>query len=291
MSKLEVEKLFDIGKRYSRKEIGIKLNVSTSGGKWVTGYVPFGEEYLFIFANIGVKENEYDNKLLKDGLFEWYGNKSSDINQPLMKKIIENKVKSLLFIRYSKHENFLYLGVGKCVDSFDETPARIHFNYGENSEYEFDREDEKELSSEIDKIYEIPDIEETVKSVIVQQRIGHSNLKIALLKDRGYKCEIDGCGMKKEDLLIASHIKPWKDGTSKERLDLSNVLLLCPQHDALFDKGYISFDKNGNIIISKELDEDDQKKLNIHKDMKINVNDKIREYLKYHREHIFRNKK
>jgi 5-methylcytosine-specific restriction protein A len=51
-------------------------------------------------------------------------------------------------------------------------------------------------------------------------------------------------------LLKASHIKPWRDSDNAERLDIYNGLLLIPNLDSAFDKGYISFDDGGKIIIS-----------------------------------------
>lgn len=51
------------------------------------------------------------------------------------------------------------------------------------------------------------------------------------------------CGVSDEHFLIDSHIKPWSQSNNQEWLDVNNGLLLCPNHDALFDKGiiYISF--------------------------------------------------
>lgn len=49
-------------------------------------------------------------------------------------------------------------------------------------------------------------------------------------------------------LLVASHIKPWKDSTNEERLDGHNGLLLSPHVDRLFDRGHISFADDGSII-------------------------------------------
>ena len=40
-------------------------------------------------------------------------------------------------------------------------------------------------------------------------------------------------------ILIASHIKPWRVSNNNERLDVYNGLLLLPNLDKLFDKGYI----------------------------------------------------
>ncbi|PFH89990.1 type II restriction endonuclease [Bacillus cereus] len=64
-------------------------------------------------------------------------------------------------------------------------------------------------------------------------------------------------------------------------------MLLCPNHDALFDKGYISFDREGAILISDGLDETTKLFLNINKNMKINMSEKQREYMKWHRENIY----
>jgi putative restriction endonuclease len=43
-------------------------------------------------------------------------------------------------------------------------------------------------------------------------------------------------------MLLAGHVKPWKDSTSTERLDLTNGLAACPSHDVAFDTGLITVD-------------------------------------------------
>jgi len=50
--------------------------------------------------------------------------------------------------------------------------------------------------------------------------------------------------------LIASHCKPWRDATDDERLNGENGLLLTPSIDHLFDRGFIGFENNGELIIS-----------------------------------------
>lgn len=55
----------------------------------------------------------------------------------------------------------------------------------------------------------------------------------------------------KTGLLIASHIKLWKESNNIERLDAFNGLLLLPNYNKSFDRGYINFDSNGKIRISK----------------------------------------
>ncbi len=90
-----------------------------------------------------------------------------------------------------------------------------------------------------------------------------------------------------DGLLIASHIKPWVDSTPEERTDVNNGLLLCPNHDKLFDKGYISFDDEGKIIISEALSELNQAYMNVSADMRIQMSKTTKVYMKYHKDHIF----
>jgi hypothetical protein len=50
--------------------------------------------------------------------------------------------------------------------------------------------------------------------------------------------------------LRASHIKPWSVSSNAERLAASNGLMLAPHIDHLFDRGFISFTDNGDLLIS-----------------------------------------
>ena len=127
-------------------------------------------------------------------------------------------------------------------------------------------------------------LEETEKSTCMKARIGHSKLKEILVKKDGC-CKI--CGLSDERFLIASHIKPWSKSNNQQRLDLNNVLLLCPHHDAAFDKGYITFDQEGFIIISSELTLETRALLNLNPNQKIEFTTKQSEYLLWHRENVF----
>ena len=65
-------------------------------------------------------------------------------------------------------------------------------------------------------------------------------------------------------------------------------MLLCPNHDKLFDLGYITFNNDGQIVISNDLNDKDRIFMNVDATMKIQMNSKSREYMVYHREIIFR---
>lgn len=62
---------------------------------------------------------------------------------------------------------------------------------------------------------------------------------------------------------------------------------MCPNHDRLFNQGWISFDDNGKIIIADEMSQEDRIFMNVNKDMKITLSEKNKIYLQYHRSNIF----
>ena len=65
-------------------------------------------------------------------------------------------------------------------------------------------------------------------------------------------------------LLIASHIKPWRScNTADERLDGMNGLLLTPDADLLFDRGFITFEDEGDVIVSPRFASEDLQRLGL----------------------------
>lgn len=124
-----------------------------------------------------------------------------------------------------------------------------------------------------------------VKKQIVKARIGQGKIRNRLFEER-HCCEL--CGIGQKELLVASHIKPWAECAKGEQGDLNNLLLLCAMHDALFDKGFITFDEEGKMLVSETLSEKEHKKYLLDKSMKIKITDGNREFLRYHREHVFK---
>lgn len=108
--------------------------------------------------------------------------------------------------------------------------------------------------------------------------------KERLKREHGCHCWL--CGIENEALLIASHIQDASKSNIHEKADNNNGLLLCAQHDKLFDSGLISFDfQTGKIMISKLLNEEDRRLTNINENMKLNeelMTNGRREYLIWH---------
>lgn len=146
----------------------------------------------------------------------------------------------------------------------------------------------KRLESGIEQEYaniESNKILETEKVSISKLRIGQGIFKNSLLNK--YKgCKI--CGFDCEMLLIASHIKPWKDSNNNERLNDDNGFLLCPHHDAVFDKGLIAFSDDGKIMISSLLNDKNKTLVNINHNIVIKIEEQQRKYIKWHRDNIFK---
>jgi putative restriction endonuclease len=97
----------------------------------------------------------------------------------------------------------------------------------------------------------------------------------------------EGCsvtGFKNIELLVASHIYPWKPSNDEERLNPKNGLLLLPNYDKLFDKGYISFSNDKKIICSKLITDSDYQSLGIKKTDSLRfIDDDIIHFLEKHR--------
>lgn len=149
---------------------------------------------------------------------------------------------------------------------------------------------DKDKKGEVKKITELNNILSlslgaTEKNSMINTRIGQGLFKKQL---ESIECQCKVCGLKNRDLLIASHIKPWKDCDNNERLDNNNGFLLCPIHDSLFDKGYVSFEDDGKIIVSQLLEKNSYKLLNISGSEQIRLTNENKHYLDWHRQNIFR---
>jgi len=139
------------------------------------------------------------------------------------------------------------------------------------------------IKNELNQKYNNKDLTQEEKRVLVKCRLGQSGYRKRLIEHWG-ACSITNSDC--FDMLIASHVKPWSESNEQEKYDIFNGLLLTPNYDKLFDRYYISFDDEGNIMVSDKITDDNLKKLGISKTAKLNE-DKLSiehiKYLKYHR--------
>ena len=127
--------------------------------------------------------------------------------------------------------------------------------------------------------YKRPDT--TSRRGLVTSRVGQGYYRQEVLKRFNHRCAVTGAS--REELLVASHIVPWRHASEDERLDVDNGVLLSPTYDALFDRHLISFDANGNILLSPKLSEELLTQLGVTGKEKIELFEGMRPYLERHR--------
>ena len=89
--------------------------------------------------------------------------------------------------------------------------------------------------------------------------------------------------------LRASHCKPWRDSSNEERINGENGLLLTPTIDHLFDRGFISFEDSGLLIVSPLAHPPSLNLMGVAPDHTINVGAFThgqKPFLDYHRESV-----
>ena len=152
-----------------------------------------------------------------------------------------------------------------------------------NSDYHKRMEDS--ILTEIKAVENDNNIKATEKDSIVKSRIGQGIFRNNLI-EYWHGCAISQCPL--TWMLIASHIKPWRDADNQERLDTYNGLLLLPNYDKLFDLGYISFNPKGKIMCSRLLDKFDREAIGLTSDLHlVKLENQHLKYLKYHNENCF----
>jgi putative restriction endonuclease len=85
----------------------------------------------------------------------------------------------------------------------------------------------------------------------VKVRRGQHFFRQSILSAYGVRCCISGINI--PHLLIASHIKPWRDCSDHDRLSPRNGLCLSKLHDAAFDAGLITLDDKLTVVLGQRL--------------------------------------
>jgi hypothetical protein len=142
-------------------------------------------------------------------------------------------------------------------------------------------------------------LDSTVRKSVIDARRGQGQFRSNVLKVCP-ACPLTG--VTNPALLIASHIKPWRVCTTpQERLDGLNGLMLTPDADLLFDRGFIGFGEAGEVMVSGRFDREDLNRLGLgHVSLSPsglqdasaawqaqNLNAAREAYLAYHRENVF----
>lgn len=259
---------------------------------WGTNHHIFAGDIVYIYMGRPTQKILYKTECVKDDLTE---KELTDYSQfyrvPLSSSAVSNRV-SKKYIRLQPIIN-LEKSLGDELSLKELVANGMAKSYVRDTRKLENKPDLLKYIYEVEEKLEMDTIDSlvpkgtpnTVAERIVKTRVGQGLFKQKLLLE-SQECCI--CGLTEKSLLIASHIKPWKDCTSNERLDKHNGLLLCPAHDALFDKGYITFNNNGKVVISSRLDETAKRLMNMDSSSKIKLSNNNKKYMAFHRSKIFK---
>jgi hypothetical protein len=130
------------------------------------------------------------------------------------------------------------------------------------------------------------DISETQKLQLINARRGQGLFK-ANVRMVETSCRVTG--VNQISMLRASHIKAWTKSDDNEKLSGFNGLLLSPHVDHLFDKGFITFESNGDMEISPMLELEVLERWKIPQIVNVGkFHDEQKPFLDFHREHHFK---
>jgi putative restriction endonuclease len=96
--------------------------------------------------------------------------------------------------------------------------------------------------------------QDTERIILAAARVGQHVFALNVLNNCGRRCVF--CGLNPSAfgarrMLLAGHIKPWKDSPATERLDPRNGLAAC--HDVAFDTGMLTVSADLKIHIARPL--------------------------------------
>ncbi|MBI5352083.1 MAG: HNH endonuclease [Chloroflexi bacterium] len=242
---------------------------------------PANTKYIILFVTKDKQQalTQYNDYIDGNMLF-WEGEEkhSSD------KRVVgadKNQDEIHLFYRETHHSPFVYFARILLTD--------FQLRGDAPSEFVFRIE---MLSSEIDAFKEVREhaaeyktLDKTEQEQIVVSRLGQGDFRRNVIKLWG-SCSVTG--LQSVTLLRASHIKPWKNSDNQERLNPFNGLLLIPDYDFLFDRGYIAFKNNGSVIVSQRLSPFARNVFGVDDNLQLrHVFPDNKSYLDFHRTNVF----
>lgn len=243
---------------------------------------PADTNYIILFVTkIKQKSStQYKDFIDEDRLF-WEGETKHGADQRIV-AAKSNYDEIHLFYREIHHTPFVYFGRIRLIgyELRSDLPSKFEFKI---DAFETEPDASKEINEHAG---EFKTLSETEQQSIRKSRLGQGVFRTNLIKLWG-SCSITS--LPDMALLKASHLKPWKDSSNSERLNPYNGLLVIPTYDLLLDKGLISFNTNGRVIISKRLGIFGQKIFHVDKALKLRkFFPENKEFLEYHRDEVFK---
>jgi len=280
----------ELGQEYKRTELHKFYGGQTQGGI----STPSNSKYVFIIAyKKSGKDFGYEDGWDVERNFYFYtgegqvkdmqmirGNKAIKEHKENDKKILLFQETKETYIKLEAELIFIDFEYIQTIDREGTNRRAIQFR--------LQSIDSKLTPKSTNKTKDSPEIyippNETERKGLVTTRVGQGKYRRDLIQKFEGKCAVTKTNI--IEILIASHIVPWRESNDKERTDKDNGILLSPLYDALFDKHLISFQEDGKILISKSIT--DKRLLSlIDKNASIDISEGMKKYLQRHRE-LFR---
>lgn len=298
-----------LGNKYSKKDLSeIFKNSNISIVREGIYNVSSSESFFFVdLEKKGKEERFHFDDFFEGDYFHWDSQTTQHINSPKIQEIVNGDRTPHLMIRVvPKIKNitqpFVYCGRLKYIEYEKGTSKPVHILF-QNIDYKDDTDNEdlieiyswkpgkigktskskisKQGSVSKERISNYKRPSKTERTGLVTSRVGQGYYRQMIREKWDNRCPVTGCEVL--SILISSHILPWSECNEDERLDVENGILLSPDVDALFDKHLISFKDNGELIISDIVNHQDILQLGIAIDVKINITEGMKKYLKIHR--------
>lgn len=141
-------------------------------------------------------------------------------------------------------------------------------------------EEPDQILNDVRDILEDTSKPETERLAEVAIRLGQGKFRADLQQEFGNACAATRLAVL--PALRASHIVPWKESDSAQKLDPKNGLLLSANLDALFDRYMITFRPNGKLEVSKSVMQRDLERLGPIQDLQSKPCDRRAAYLRQH---------
>ncbi|HEP6274450.1 TPA: HNH endonuclease [Burkholderia vietnamiensis] len=139
--------------------------------------------------------------------------------------------------------------------------------------------------TDIERIEADASLSRTEKTALAKARLGQGAYKAAMMELWDNRCAVTGCAV--QEVLRASHAKPWRLSDNSERLNPHNGLPLVATLDALFDAGLIAFEDSGRMLVSQHVDREHRQLLSLPAALRKPPSGKQKAFLAWHRENVF----
>lgn len=207
------------------------------------------------------------------------------LGKPIRPKAYMEQIAPLLPAKYSPIKSDGNGNQGCYLAQLSEELGRLLLTLCDQPYLVVESQDFDQVQRDINDIKHEKALSDTDKQQLIKARVGQGIFRQEVMRLEP-KCRVTGIQM--PALLIASHIKPWAVSSNAERLDPFNGLMLARHVDVLFDQGWLSFNDQGDMLVSPELEQDILLKLGLQVKNVGSFAPQSCGYLHWHREHVFR---